>query len=82
MTLEEYKRAEEKRLEINIKHMERGVRFVDINTAYIGEDVIIGAGTLIGPCVSLEGKTEIGADCIILQNTRIVDSVIADHVEI
>ena len=82
MTLEEYRRAEEKRLEINIKHMENGVRFVDINTAYIGGEVSIGEGTLIGPCVILEGKTEIGADCVILQNTRIVDSVIEDHVEI
>ena len=82
MTLEEYRRAEEKRLEINIKYMENGVRFVDINTAYIGGEVSIGEGTLIGPCVILEGKTEIGADCVILQNTRIVDSVIEDHVEI
>ena len=82
MTLEEYKKASEKRLEINIKHMEKGVRFVDINTAYIDEGVIIGEGTLIGPCVTLVGKTEIGADCVILQNTRIVDLVIADHVEI
>ena len=82
MTLEEYRRAEEKRLEINIKHMENGVRFVDINTAYIGGEVSIGEGTLIGPFVILEVKTEIGADCVILQNTRIVDSVIEDHVEI
>ena len=82
MTLEEYRKACEKRLEINIKHMENGVRFVDINTAYIGGEVSIGEGTLIGPCVILEGKTEIGADCVILQNTRIVDSVIEDHVEI
>ena len=82
MTLEEYNKASEKRLEINIKHMEKGVRFVDINTAYIDEGVSIGEGTLIGPCVTLVGKTEIGADCVILQNTRIVDSVIADHVEI
>ena len=82
MTLEEYRIAEEKRLEINIKQMENGVRYVDINTAYIGGEVSIGEGTLIGPCVILEGKTEIGADCVILQNTRIVDSVIEDHVEI
>ena len=66
MTLEEYKKASEKRLEINIKHMEKGIRFVDINTAYIDEGVSIGEGTLIGPCVTLEGKTEIGEDCVIL----------------
>lgn len=82
MTLEEYRKTEEKRLEINIKHMEKGVRFADINTAYIDESVAIGEGTYIGPCVTLEGDTEIGADCSILQNTRIVDSDIADKVEI
>ena len=82
MTLEEYNKACERRREINIGHMEKGVRFIDIETAYIDEGVTIGTGTLIGPCVTLEGKTEIGQDCIIMQNSRIVDSVIADHVEI
>lgn len=82
MTLEEYNKACEKRRVINTGHMEKGVRFIDIETAYIDEGVTIGAGTLIGPCVTLEGKTEIGQDCIIMQNSRIVDSVIADHVEI
>ena len=51
MTYEEYREAEEKRLQINIGHMEKGVTFVDINTAYIGEEVKIGPGTVIGPCV-------------------------------
>ena len=53
MTLAEYKEACEKRLEINIKHMERGVRFADINTAYIDESVTICEGTFIGPGVTL-----------------------------
>ena len=82
MTYEEYREAEEKRLQINIGHMEKGVTFVDINTAYIGEEVKIGPGTVIGPCVTLEGKTTIGCDCRIMQNTRIADSLIEDHVEI
>ena len=82
MTFEEYKKSEEKKLEINIRHMENGVSFVDINTAYIDETVKIGAGTVIGPCVTLEGSTTIGEGCIVGQNTRIKDSVIADRVEI
>ena len=82
MTYEEYREAEKKRLQINIGHMEKGVTFVDINTAYIGEEVKIGPGTVIGPCVTLEGKTTIGCDCRIMQNTRIADSLIEDHVEI
>lgn len=82
MTFEEYKKSEEKKLEINIRHMENGVSFVDVNTAYIDETVKIGAGTVIGPCVTLEGSTTIGEGCIVGQNTRIKDSVIADRVEI
>ena len=82
MTFEEYKKSEEKKLEINIRHMENGISFVDVNTAYIDETVKIGAGTVIGPCVTLEGSTTIGEGCIVGQNTRIKDSVIADRVEI
>ena len=82
MTFEEYKKAEEKKLEINIRHLENGVDFVDINAAYIDETVKIGAGTVIGPCVTLEGNTVIGENCSIGQNTRIKDSVIAGNVEI
>ena len=32
MTYEEYKKTEEKRLAVNITHLERGVKFIDINT--------------------------------------------------
>ena len=82
MTYEEYQAQEEKRLAIAVKHLENGVNFVDIRTAYIDESVVIGEGTIIGPCVTLEGNTVIGRDCKIMQNTRIKDSVIGDEVEI
>lgn len=82
MTYEEYLLAKEKRLGICIEHMNHGVRFTDIETAYIDETVVIGEGTLIGPCVTLEGNTVIGKKCSILQNTRIKDSNIGDEVEI
>lgn len=82
MDFNQYKEKEQKRIEIAIKHLENGVEFVDINTAYIDEDVVIGTGTLIGPCVTIEGSTVIGNDCRILQNSRIKDSVIEDEVEI
>jgi bifunctional UDP-N-acetylglucosamine pyrophosphorylase/glucosamine-1-phosphate N-acetyltransferase len=58
------------------------VIFVDMRCAYIDETVKIGAGTVIGPCVTLEGNTVIGENCVIGQNTRIKDSVIAERVEI
>lgn len=82
MDFNEYKEKEQKRIEIAIRHLENGVDFVDINTAYIDEEVKIGAGTLIGPCVTIEGSTVIGNDCCILQNSRIKDSIIEDEVEI
>ena len=82
MTYEEYLLAKEKRLGICIDHMNNGVNFVDIESAYIDETVVIGEGTLIGPCVTLEGNTVIGKNCSILQNTRIKDSIIGDEVEI
>ncbi|MBR3785323.1 MAG: UDP-N-acetylglucosamine diphosphorylase [Firmicutes bacterium] len=82
MTYEEYLLEKEKRLGICIEHMNHGVSFVDIETAYIDKTVVIGEGTLIGPCVTIEGNTVIGRNCSILQNTRIKDSVIGDEVEI
>lgn len=80
--LEAYEKSVETRMNTALKHMQAGVKFVDISSAYIDESVKIGEGTLIGPCVSLEGNTVIGKNCIIRQNTRITDSEIADGVEI
>ena len=82
MNQNEYKKNEQTRIAINIKHLEEGVNFVDLNTAYIDADVKIGKGTIIGPCVTLEGKTIIGKNCKIGQNSKIVNSDIADSVEI
>jgi len=82
MTFEEYKEQEAKRIEINIKHLENGVRFIDLYAAYIDEDVQIGEGTVIYPCVVLEGNTVIGKNCLIGQNSRIVNSQIGDDTDI
>lgn len=82
MNLQEYEAVEKKRLEINLKHMENGVRFVDLRAAYIDETVQIGTGTIIYPCVVLEGNVTIGENCIIGQNSRIVDSEIGNGTEV
>lgn len=76
MDIREYEELENRRLERNLGYMEQGVRFIDIRTAYIDEGVTIGRGTVIYPCVVIEGNVEIGEDCTIGQNTRIKDSVI------
>lgn len=80
--LKKYKEQEERRLQINLRHLEQGVEFADLRAAFIDEDVEIGRGTFIGPCVTLKGKTVIGENCIIGQNSRIEDCRIADGVEI
>ena len=82
VTYEEYKEKEEKRLSIVIRHLENGVDFEDIHNVYIDESVRIDPGVYIGPCVTLKGETTIGAGTCIFQNSRIVDSVIGENVEI
>jgi N-acetylglucosamine-1-phosphate uridyltransferase (contains nucleotidyltransferase and I-patch acetyltransferase domains) len=78
----EYEKQEKKRYEINLSHLENGVRFIDLKAAYIEETVKIGKGTIIYPGVILEGNTEIGENCTIGQNTRIVDSKIGNETEL
>jgi bifunctional UDP-N-acetylglucosamine pyrophosphorylase / glucosamine-1-phosphate N-acetyltransferase len=62
--------------------MAAGVTIDDPSTAYIDRDVIVGADTIIHPCVALEGRTTIGAGCEIHSGARIVDSQIGDRVTI
>lgn len=82
MTLKEYYTNKELNLERVLGYLEYGVEFVDIDTVYIGENVRIGKGTVIGPCVQLQGKTLIGENCVIEQNTRIKDCIIGDGAKI
>ncbi len=70
------------RISRNLDYLEAGVRFIDIRTAYIDEGVTIGAGTVIYPCVVIEGDVTIGENCTIGQNSRIKDSVIGDDTTI
>jgi len=82
MKFEEFEALEKIRIELNLEHVGHGVRFIDVRQAYIDENVQIGKGTVIYPCVVLEGNVRIGENCIVGQNTHIVDSVIGDDTEI
>ena len=64
----------------NEELMAAGVTLIDPATTYVDSDVIVGADTVIHPCVFLEGSTKIGAACEIHAGSRIVNSTIGDRV--
>lgn len=75
-----YNEKRTRQIEKNLALMEAGVEFCNIDSAYIDDDVEVGQGTYIGPCVTLEKGTVIGKNCNIMQNTRIAGSKIGDDV--
>jgi len=64
----------------NEELMAAGVTLIDPATTYVDSDVVVGADTVIHPCVFLEGSTKIGAACEIHSGSRIVNSSIGDRV--
>jgi bifunctional UDP-N-acetylglucosamine pyrophosphorylase/glucosamine-1-phosphate N-acetyltransferase len=62
--------------------MMAGVSIEDPATAYIDQDVVIGADTVIGPGVRLEGKTVIGTGCRVHAGVRVTDGTIGDAVTV
>jgi bifunctional UDP-N-acetylglucosamine pyrophosphorylase/glucosamine-1-phosphate N-acetyltransferase len=64
----------------NEELMAAGVTLIDPATTYVDADVVVGADTVIYPCVFLEGSTKIGSACEIHSGTRIVNSTIGDRV--
>jgi len=73
---------EELRLRTNKRLMEEGVILIDPKTTYIDETVKIGQDTTIFPGALIQGETEIGKNCEILGNTRIINCKIGDSVRI
>lgn len=82
MNRAEYEEMEDRRIERNLEYLDAGVVFIDLKAVYIDEGVRIGKGTVIYPCVVLEGDVEIGENCTIGQNTRIKDSIIGNGTSI
>jgi len=78
MTEQEYNKKRENYRKKALALLEEGVLFVDIDNVYIDDEAVIGEGTFIGPCVTIEGNSVIGKNCAIYQNSRIVDSKIGD----
>ena len=82
MNRAEYEEMEARRIERNLEYLDAWVVFIDLKAVYIDEGVRIGKGTVIYPCVVLEGDVEIGENCTIGQNTRIKDSIIGNGTSI
>jgi bifunctional UDP-N-acetylglucosamine pyrophosphorylase/glucosamine-1-phosphate N-acetyltransferase len=63
-------------------HMDRGVTFVDPDTAYVDVDVRIGRDTVIHPMTFLHGRTRIGKGASIGPGTRLVDCTVGDGADV
>jgi bifunctional UDP-N-acetylglucosamine pyrophosphorylase / glucosamine-1-phosphate N-acetyltransferase len=59
-----------------------GTTLDDPSTTAIDDDVTIGADTIVGRGVALEGRTTIGEGCRIHANVRIANATIGDRVTI
>ncbi|MBI2839745.1 MAG: bifunctional UDP-N-acetylglucosamine diphosphorylase/glucosamine-1-phosphate N-acetyltransferase GlmU [Acidobacteria bacterium] len=57
-----------------------GVTVMSGATTFVGDRVQIGPDSVIHPFCSIEGRTTIGSECLILPYSRIVDSSLADRV--
>jgi len=62
--------------------MKDGVSLTDPAATYVEEDVTVGPDTVIGPGVSLRGRTRLGSGCRLDSGSTITDSVLADGVTV
>jgi len=62
--------------------LDEGVTFVDPRSSYVSSRAVVGRDTVVYQNVSIEGKTVIGAGCVIRPGTRIVNSAVGTGVEI
>jgi bifunctional UDP-N-acetylglucosamine pyrophosphorylase/glucosamine-1-phosphate N-acetyltransferase len=69
----------ELRRRLNEKWMAEGVTLRDPATTYIAATVTLGRDTVILPNTHLEGRSEIGEDCVIGPNTIVRDTTIGDR---
>ena len=70
------------RQRIRTQWLEEGVTMLDPQTTFIDDGVTLGQDTVLYPGVTLEGQTEVGADCLIRSYARVTNSVIGNAVTI
>jgi bifunctional UDP-N-acetylglucosamine pyrophosphorylase/glucosamine-1-phosphate N-acetyltransferase len=59
-----------------------GVTVIDPANTYVDDSVSVGAGTVLHPGVTLEGRTTVGAGCVVRSWVRITDTTVGDRVVI
>jgi len=59
-----------------------GVTLEDPATTYVDDEVVVGADTVIGPGVLLEGTTRVGRGCRIAAGVRLTNAVLGDDVTV
>jgi bifunctional UDP-N-acetylglucosamine pyrophosphorylase/glucosamine-1-phosphate N-acetyltransferase len=58
------------------------VTLEDPATTFIDEDVTIGADTIVGPNVRLEGRTKVGQRCRVHAGVRLTNAAVGDDVTV
>jgi bifunctional UDP-N-acetylglucosamine pyrophosphorylase/glucosamine-1-phosphate N-acetyltransferase len=73
-----YDEKKELNRRINLDFADAGVRFEDIDLAFVDADSKIGAGTFVGACVEIRAGTSIGKDCRIEKGSTLISSKVGD----
>ncbi len=68
------------RQQIATRWLAEGVTMRDPATTWIDADVTIGSDSVLYPHVTLEGKTQIGEDCVIRSHVRLTDCWLGNRV--
>jgi bifunctional UDP-N-acetylglucosamine pyrophosphorylase/glucosamine-1-phosphate N-acetyltransferase len=73
-----YDEKKEQQRRINLDYADAGVRFEDIDMAFIDADAVIGAGTFIGIGVEIRSGTVIGKGCRVENGSTLISSRVGD----
>ena len=70
------------RQQVRERWLDAGVTMVDPDSVWIDAGVSLGKDTVLYPNVTLEGKTEIGKECVLRSYSRLTDCCLGDRVEV
>ena len=82
MTFEKAQNTMEKRCEIIKKLTESGVLFINPDSCYVEETVVIGKNTVVEQNVMLQGDTVIGENCVIGMGSKLINTKIGNNCEL